>query len=117
MPGTVLRSRTFGPLGWVALALFLLHPVSASAQDDTESRAYILSVKRLYEDLEYESALTQISRARAITHTPANLTSMSWQPVRSPRSFPNAYLPWRPSSCQSPSRSPLLLLLRRPADP
>jgi hypothetical protein len=77
MPGTVLRSRTFGPLGMVALALLLLHPVSAPAQDDTEARAYLLSVKRLYEDLEYESALTQISRARAVTRTPANLTALA----------------------------------------
>lgn len=77
MPGTVLRSRTLGPLGVVALAMLLLHPVSASAQDDTEARAYLLSVKRLYEDLEYESALTQISRARAVTHAPANLTALA----------------------------------------
>lgn len=72
-----MRSRTFGAFGMAALALLLLRPVPASAQDDTEARAYLLSVKRLYEDLEYESALTQISRARTVTHTPANLIALA----------------------------------------
>ncbi len=61
----------------MALALALLSPAPALAQDDPEVRAYLLSVSRLYEDLEYESALTQIARARAITHTPTDNATLS----------------------------------------
>ncbi len=71
MPGTVLRSRILP--AWkpwtLLLILAVLRPVPALAQGSTDVQAYLLSVKRLYEDLENESALKQIARAKQVPRT------------------------------------------------
>ena len=71
MPGTMLRSRIFP--AWkpwmLVLALAMLRPVPALAQGSTDVQAYLLSVKRLYEDLENESALKQIASAKKVPRT------------------------------------------------
>jgi outer membrane biosynthesis protein TonB len=59
------------------LILAALSPAPALAQDAAETRAYLLSVSQLYDALEYESALAQIARARAVTHTPAGNVTLS----------------------------------------
>jgi hypothetical protein len=41
----------------------------AQAEVESGVRAYLLSVNRLYQDLEYERALAQITRARSLTPT------------------------------------------------
>jgi tetratricopeptide (TPR) repeat protein len=46
------------------LALLLLPPLPARAESDPDVQGYLLSVNRLYEDLEYERALDQLARAR-----------------------------------------------------
>jgi hypothetical protein len=51
------------------LALVLLPPAPAHAQGTAEVQAYLLSVKRLYEDFENESALKQVTRAKTLTRT------------------------------------------------
>ncbi|HYI02377.1 tetratricopeptide repeat protein [Hyalangium sp.] len=75
MPGPLLLSRILA--GMMTLLLILLPPASAFAQDDSEVRAYLLSVERLYEDLEYESALNQITRARAVARAPGHLVALA----------------------------------------
>jgi outer membrane biosynthesis protein TonB len=75
MPSPLLLSRILA--GVMSLLLVLLPPASAFAQDDSEVRAYLLSVDRLYEDLEYESALNQITRARAVARTPGHLVALA----------------------------------------
>jgi hypothetical protein len=71
MPGTVLRSRIFPArkLWMLVLGLAVLRPVPALAQGSTDVQAYLLSVKRLYEDLENESALKQIASAKKLPRT------------------------------------------------
>jgi hypothetical protein len=71
MPGTVLHSRIFPAwkLWMLVLALAVLRPVPALAQGSTDVQAYLLSVKRLYEDLENESALKQIASAKKLPRT------------------------------------------------
>lgn len=51
------------------LALAVLRPAPALAQGASEVQAYLLSVKRLYEDFENESALKQIARAKTLPRT------------------------------------------------
>jgi hypothetical protein len=71
MPGTVLRSRIIP--GWkpwmLLLILAALRPAPALAQGSSDVQAYLLSVQRLYEDLENESALKQIARAKTLPRT------------------------------------------------
>ena len=52
----------------LAVAILLL-PLSARAEDASPMQRYILSVKRLYSDLEYEAALKQLERARRFAST------------------------------------------------
>ncbi|QRN97565.1 hypothetical protein JRI60_00265 [Archangium violaceum] len=61
MPTLLRRSASF-PL----LALLLLTPPTVHAQGSSEVQDYLVSVNRLYEDLEYERALEQIHRARRL---------------------------------------------------
>jgi hypothetical protein len=51
------------------LILAVLRPAPVLAQGSTDVQAYLLSVKRLYEDLENESALKQIARAKQLPRT------------------------------------------------
>lgn len=76
MPSTVLRGwnspawkvASRGSLPWLLgmLLLALLRPALALAQSASEVQASLLSVKRLYEDFENESALKQIARAKKL---------------------------------------------------
>jgi hypothetical protein len=59
------------------LVLFLLPPRPALAQGSSEVQAYLLSVKRLYEDFENESALKQIARAKTLPRTPDEDVTLS----------------------------------------
>lgn len=65
------------PLGLMALGLTLLSPAPALAQNDPEVKAYLLSVRQLYDEGENESALRQIAKARALTHSPADEAALS----------------------------------------
>jgi tetratricopeptide (TPR) repeat protein len=49
------------------LIVLLLVPLAVQAQDSQEVEDYLVSVSRLYEDLEYERALEQIDRAKRMT--------------------------------------------------
>lgn len=70
MPNQVLSRWNPAFLGRALLvALSLLSPRPALAQGSSEVQAYLLSVKRLYEDLENESALKQIARAKTLPRT------------------------------------------------
>jgi len=64
MSGRALLSR-----GLVLLGLLLLWPGGAGAEGESDVGAYLLSVNRLYEDLEYERALAQLQRARSLART------------------------------------------------
>lgn len=70
MPSQVLSHWNPALLGRALLvALALLCPRPALSQGSSEVQAYLLSVKRLYEDLENESALKQITRAKTLPRT------------------------------------------------
>ncbi len=71
MLGTLLCSRLSPArtLGMLLLALVVLRPAPTLAQGSTDVQAYLLSVQRLYEDLENESALKQIARAKQLPRT------------------------------------------------
>lgn len=64
MLGRMLLSR-----GMMVLALFVMQPRAAHAEGESDVRAYLRSVNRLYEDLEYERALAQLDRARNLART------------------------------------------------
>ncbi len=51
------------------LAVILLVPWMAHAQESTEVRTYLSSISRLYENLEYERALEQLSNAKRLTRS------------------------------------------------
>jgi tetratricopeptide (TPR) repeat protein len=53
--------------GIPVLIVLLLAPLAVQAQDPHEVEEYLISVSRLYEDLEYERALEQIDRAKRMT--------------------------------------------------
>ncbi|WP_224247744.1 tetratricopeptide repeat protein [Hyalangium gracile] len=55
----------------------MLRPAIALAQTSPEVKAYFLSIAALYDALEYESALAQIAKARAITKAPADNATLS----------------------------------------
>jgi hypothetical protein len=50
----------------LVLALFLVIPTSARAADTEEVRNYLISIRNLFEDLEYERALSQIQLAQRL---------------------------------------------------
>lgn len=79
MPGTVLCSRIFPArmLWMLLLALAVLRPAPALAQGSSEVQAYLLSVKRLYEDFENESALKQIASAKKLPRTKSEDVTLS----------------------------------------
>jgi hypothetical protein len=51
------------------LAVLLVLPLPAQAQNDSALQGYLFSVRRLYESLEYEQALGQIARAKRFAST------------------------------------------------
>lgn len=53
----------------VGVGLLLLWPGVAGAEGSSDVSGYLLSVNRLYEDLEYERALAQLERARSLSRT------------------------------------------------
>ncbi|HEX8701848.1 MAG TPA: hypothetical protein VF815_23675 [Myxococcaceae bacterium] len=53
----------------MVLVLALLRPTPAFSKGEDEMRGYLLSIHRLYQDLEYERALAQIERAKAVART------------------------------------------------
>lgn len=59
------RSRWL--LGALLLGLSVLPSLQATAQEQGRVQPYLLSVRRLYEDLEYERALEQLSRAKRLS--------------------------------------------------
>jgi tetratricopeptide (TPR) repeat protein len=59
------------------LTLLFLLSVSAHAEGESGVRAYLLSVNRLYQDLEYERAMAQIARARSLGPTVAEDVTLS----------------------------------------
>jgi tetratricopeptide (TPR) repeat protein len=66
--------------GWgrflLLLAVALVMPRSGRAAE-SDMRAYLLSINRLYEDLEYERALAQIDRAKPLARTTEENTTLS----------------------------------------
>lgn len=54
-------------LGVLLLGLTVLPSPRATAQEQGRVQPYLLSVRRLYEDLEYERALEQLSRAQRLS--------------------------------------------------
>lgn len=54
-------------LGALLLVLTVLPSLQATAQEQGRVQPYLLSVRRLYENLEYERALEQLSRARRLS--------------------------------------------------
>jgi hypothetical protein len=58
------------PLRVLVLALFLVAVPSAHAADASEVRNYLISIRRLFEDLEYERALSQIQLAQRLPREP-----------------------------------------------
>lgn len=71
MPSLVLHLQV------LLLTLAALGSAPARAQGASEVQAYLLSVKRLYEDLENESALKQIARARTLPRTQEEEVTLS----------------------------------------
>jgi len=63
--------------GMVLLGLLLLWPGGAGAQGDSDMSGYLLSVNRLYEDLEYERALAQLERGRSLARTAEENVTLS----------------------------------------
>jgi tetratricopeptide (TPR) repeat protein len=61
----------------VLLGLVLLGPAWAGAEGESDVGGYLLSVNRLYEDLEYERALAQLERARNLARTVEENVSLS----------------------------------------
>lgn len=61
----------------VAVVALLLLPTPARAEEGAEFKAYLLSATRLYEDLEYERALEQLSSARRFARTVEDDVSLS----------------------------------------
>ncbi|WP_147451129.1 tetratricopeptide repeat protein [Corallococcus llansteffanensis] len=54
-------------LGTLLLSLTVLPSLQATAQEQGRVQPYLLSVRRLYENLEYERALEQLSRAKRLS--------------------------------------------------
>ncbi|WNG42703.1 hypothetical protein F0U60_00290 [Archangium minus] len=69
--GSSETSRQLVFLVLVLLGCLSLIPLAAHAQEHEEVKIYILSARRLYEDLEFEHALEQISRAKHFSRTKA----------------------------------------------
>ncbi len=61
--------KFFRHFGLAILAIHLLTPQPAQATGASNAQAPLLSVSRLYEELEYEQALEEISRTKGYTHT------------------------------------------------
>jgi tetratricopeptide (TPR) repeat protein len=61
----------------VFLALALLWPEGVGAEGESDVRAYLLSVNRLYQDLEYERALAQLALARSLARTVEDNVTLS----------------------------------------
>ncbi len=59
-------------LGMVLLSCLMLLPHEVHAQARGKVQTYVLSARRLYEDLEYERALEQISRAKRFSRGDAD---------------------------------------------
>ncbi|MCE9668308.1 hypothetical protein LY474_10840 [Myxococcus stipitatus] len=60
----------------LSLGLLLL-PVGARAEPSPDVRKYLMSINRLIEDLEYERALEQISRAKKVSQGPEDDVAVS----------------------------------------
>jgi hypothetical protein len=61
----------------MALVLVLLVPTVARSENSVEVRTYLLSVQRLFEDLEYERALDQINLARRMAREAEDEVTLS----------------------------------------
>ena len=83
---TTTRSRPSAPL------LLLLLGIGFATEVHAESNAvrkYLFAAARLYEDLDYERALAQVRKAKAIAETPEDDVQVSlWEGVIAARSPP-----------------------------
>ncbi len=69
MRSKVVHGQSAWSFGALVLAFALLASGPVFAKGESEMRAYLLSINRLYEDLEYERALAQIARAKTVAST------------------------------------------------